>query len=425
MKFHFASDWGDTLFLALILQKEGHSVTFQTLEKDAKLVGKGLVNFALGPSTGAIVIFDTTGKGKLGDQYRKAGHKVIGGNPYDKELEEDRTSGAEIMRKAGIRIPETETFDSIDEAIGYLEAEKGKGGYFFKPNGHGIDTALTHSSDSSAELVRFLKWAKTKLDSTVKSFEIQKEVKGIEVSTNGWFDGDKFITPFDGTIEDKKLLTGELGPRTGCQSNVVWLWPDRSLLPAITVARITRLLKQHEYCGPIDLNAILLEKDGEPCGLEWTARMGFDATQAWILLLQPKTVGDQLAAFANQELKRWSVKQDQMALTLRVSMPPYPQCGPEAKESQGLPLDPRILRDEQFLPYYVYEGDDGPALAGVDGSVGVVGEVGTDLKEMRKKVLDYAHDLDIPSAQFRTDPVERTEKAFAKMKEWGYMKGIK
>src|SRR5262249_33138263 len=144
-------------------------------------------------------------------------------------------------------------------------------------------------------------------------------IEGTEVSCNGWFDGQKFVPPFDFTIEEKRFMPGKLGPRTGCESNIVWLAQDNTL-PEISVKPLENILRREGYVGPIDLNSLILPS-GEPVGLEWTARLGFDATQAWQALI-PR-LGEQLAEFLSGGLREWE-HSDDLSVTIRISMPPYP-----------------------------------------------------------------------------------------------------
>lgn len=424
MKFFLISEWGDLHFLARLLKAEGHQVQLHVKHPEAKDVGKGLVELVKfpAPPPGATVIFDSAGHGILGNQLRAKGHGVIGGNPLDKVLELDRTAGTKAFADAGIQTPETHTFTSMAQGRAFLATHRGE--WFWKPNGN-LSCSTTYNGKDPKQLARFLTWAERAIQG-IKGFELQKKVPGTEVSVEGWFDGRRFVLPFNSTIEDKKFLTGDLGPRTGCQANVVWPWVTTKL-PEKTIAKMEKALRDAKYVGPIDAN-VIVGGDGEPVGLEWSPRTGFDALQALCMLLDP--VGEQLAAFAKGDLREWTIR-DELALTLRVSTPPFPaereaigkQPRPKPLPVHGLPLDPTLCDDPQqvFVDDVMLGPDDLPALAGRDGNVGCVGVHGPEMAPLRAKLLKAADALDIPNKQFRRDILPRFEEAVTALKTYGYI----
>jgi len=414
--FHFASGDGSAFSLALKLQREGHPVTWDVKTPEARYLGRGYLKMASAPVRGAVVIFDTTQRGVEGAAYRKKGHLVIGGNPFDKPLEIDRAFGAKIMRDAGIKVPETYPFHDIPSAIKFLDTVDGA--WFVKVSAD-VGECDTYDAADPEAMIRYLEWVQTVGE--VHPFELQRKTTGTEVSCNGWFDGREFVPPFDITIEEKKLLTGDVGPRTGCESCVVW-HASNSKLADLTVKRIADVLRRERYQGPIDLNS-LVDANGDPVGLEWSARLGFDATQAWMHLFQGD-LGEQLEAFAAGDLPEWEPSdQRHLSGTLRVTIPPYP--GEDKKghaKTKGLPLDPRVMSDTIFDPTDVMKGDDGlPAAAGSCGIVGTVNYTGHHLEHVQTHMLATARSLEIPQAQFRVDPLSRAERDMASLEKLGLL----
>src|SRR5437016_748592 len=111
--FFFWSDYGSTVFLARRLKSEGHPVLVYLKDPAASHVGNGLVpktTNPVPPRSFPYVIFDGVGHGNVGRQLRASGHRVLGGNPFDKPLESDRVRGAAIMEEIGIRTPEAKPF---------------------------------------------------------------------------------------------------------------------------------------------------------------------------------------------------------------------------------------------------------------------------------------------------------------------------
>jgi phosphoribosylamine--glycine ligase len=402
--FHVWSDDGSAFPLALKLQREGHPVTMFLKSPEAQHIGGSIVQRAAEPPKGAVVLFDCVGQGDRGLAYRKQGHLVIGGNPFDVSLEKDRAAGIRIMHQNGIKTPTTFPFKDISQAIRFLE--KQEGAWFVKVSGSQVESS-TCDAPNPEYMIRYLRYVEQA--GKVDPFELQQTMSGTEISCNGWFNGREFITPFDITMEEKRLMNHELGPRTGCESCVVWLATDDRLAER-TVLKIEEQLESANYVGPIDLNS-LVNNEGVPYGLEWTARLGFDAIQAWMRFFDGD-LGEQLEAFASGELGEWETSDlDRVSLTSRLSIPPYPTWDPKLiAKTRGLPLDARVLSDRTYDPVDVMESNNGIVSAGGSGIIGTAGAIGPDLDTCRATCRDFQASLVIPNKQYRTHLVERAQR---------------
>jgi phosphoribosylamine-glycine ligase len=406
---YLASQWGSTFFLGLALKRAGVPVTLYIKEEASRGIGTGLIakTTDVTPPKDALVIFDGTGMGEWGAHLRRKGHPVIGGNAFDRDLEINRWKGIEIMRQAGIATPDTHQFTTTGAAQAFLDQHDGD--WFIKVSGASVTEDSTCNGDADT-LGRYLRWVASQPGD--KSFILQQKVTGVEISTEGWFDGARFVPPFDSTLEDKKFLEGELGPRTGCEACVVW--PHAQSRLGDVLGRLAGALARERYVGPIDLNAIVA--DGDVFGLEWTARLGFDATQAWLQLLEPDTVADQLEDFALRRLSRW-VYRPGVAATLRITVQPYPNGNTrECKAKAGYPLDKVWVSGGSYLPEDVKLGREGPELAGASGIVGVLAQRGASYPALKRTLKGLADDLKLPGKQYRIDPLTRVDKDVATLR---------
>ena len=411
-EFFIYSECGDGAFLARRLISEGHRTRLYVKDPKAKNVYRGLVALAASPnpSTREICIFDMVKYGAYADQLRRRGHKVIGASRFADQIEIDRTYGSQVMKDIGIKIPETVSFNKLEQGMKFLDTAKGH--WFYKPSGN-MATASTFNGEPR-DLKRYLSWTK---HAPPDKFELQKKMEGTEISLEGWFDGRKWVYPFNSTVEDKKFMAGDIGPRTGCMANVVWAYDEpRPLLAVKTLMRIAPLLEHYGYVGPVDIN-LILDKEGCPYGLEWSPRFGYDALYA-LCMLTEGNFGNQLYDFAYGKLDAFSVRTDAYGLTLNISVPPYPTG--DARDFTGLPLDDEIIKSPRIFPRDVMLQADGPALAGSDGSVCVVGAVGTDIDLLRGEVVDKSRALKVPNAQFRIDPVKRLESVLTALSSFNY-----
>lgn len=402
--FFVHSDYGDAAFLARRLKSEGHPVLLYIKDPSGSHLGNGLVpktTNPVPPKGYPFAIFDSIKHGNAGREIRKRGIKVLGANPFDVALEGDRPQGARIMREIGIAVPEAKEFHSVPTAIKFLESQSGP--WFVKQIGGDTAEISTYDAKNPNDMARYLRWAQT---AGLSHFQLSQRIEGTEVSCNGWFDGEKFVQPFDITIEEKKFMPGKLGPRTGCESNVVWLAQDTKLAD-ITVAPLADHLRRKGYVGPTDLNS-LIRGTGAPVGLEWTARLGFDATQAWSALIP--NLGEQIAEFLSGGLQRWE-HSDDLSVTIRVSMPPYPSWDPKgAQDVRGMPLDKRWMTEEGVCPYDIMASPDGPVLSGASGIVGTVGATGNALEEIVTRATEMAYEMVVPNKQFNKEPIARRKK---------------
>ena len=410
------------MFLAMRLMREGHKVKFYVHDPQSRDVGRGLIPrvSSFRPEWADVCVFDMVKHGPVADGLYRRGFKVLGAGRFADIIELDRMVGHKIMQSVGIAIPETHEFSKrqFKEARELVSKSKEEQ-WFYKPSGN-ADAGFTFGARARDEMLRMLDWYERE---PPDKFIIQKKVEGTEVSLEGWFDGTRFVYPFNSTIEDKKFLAGDLGPATGCMANLVWAYDDpQPTLVLKTLWRLAPVLAKVNYCGPIDLNMVI-DSQGVPHGLEWSARFGYDAIHA-LSMLVTGDFGKQLEDFANGRLDAFNARRDLYALTIRVSVPPFPNFE-FASHAKGLPLDPAILVD----PNRIFIGDvmldrGKPVVAGSDAGVMVVGETGTEIGVLRDQVLDRIKSLKIPNAQYRTDPVSRAEKVLASMRAHGYLPAL-
>ena len=409
MSFFLYSKWGDSLTLGRLLEDHGADVALYVDDEIGEHVGEGLIERTdnPNPSEGDVVVFDDTGLGDVGTNLRERGFAVIGANPYDRALGKRRADGMAIMKENHIGTPEDHEFPTIQAAIKWLEKQDGD--WFVKVDGDLGDSSTTNGD--TAHIVRYLDWLALN-PGKVKGVELQKKAIGEEISVEGWFDGQRFVFPFNATIEEKKFMAGDVGPRTGCESCVVFAY-DGPLVEELLKMEDT--LREEGYIGSLDLNMIVTEKG--PLGLEWTARLGFDASNGLFHLMGP-TLPEQLEAFAYGALPAWEISPE-LALTLRFSIPPYPNDNKrEAGKLYGFPLDKKVL-DLDYTD--VALGSDGPICAGRDGLLGVATVLGTDIDSLRKEALQRVSSMKISMLQYRIDPTHRFEDTMEGLEKKGLL----
>lgn len=377
-------------------------------------VGKGIVPrtdswyalLAWAKEHRALVVFDSSGLGRFADMARAAGLHVVGGGSFMDRLEKDRRFGIAIAEKAGIAIPPYVEFSSLDETIAYAKSGELDREVYFKSDSY-ISGDATHKAESPEELVEYLTWLKTQARTGIRNI-LQDVIPGFALSTARWWNGRAWIGPYEYTFERKKFMAGEIGPSTGCSLNAVGFYDSES--PAIAEALYWEamgqdFLKHDAPPGLYDVNAVV--NDGAAHFLEWTPRFGWDSEGTSLTQLYDD-LGQALWHVATGQ-GMFSVKQSSIALSVRLSVPPYPSEEVQRDDKAscvGVPIRGATgdLWSEGFVAYNVMQDDEGLAVGAAEGIVGLAAAVGDSVDELSEEVLEFAKDaLRVPGLQYRND----------------------
>ena len=401
---------GSFLSCALHMYENGEKLKVYIDEEPARGLYKGLLPkasdiAALDISPKDIVIIDMVGFGDGANVLKQKGITVIGAGKLADKMELDRNYGLNLMNQSGIKMPPGKSFNSFQDAAAFVSKTKKR--YVFKPNGN-LSTSLTYVSTSTVNLLAMFpyleKQCKGKAD-----FELQEFIPGIEMSTEAWFNGERFVFPINSTMEEKKLFPGNSGPNTGCMGNVVWFWDSETsnILYEKMFKALEPGLKKDKYVGPIDINAIWAE-DGI-YGLEYTARFGYDAIQAFDQLL---TVPMEIFLKSLKGIKELPVEPEKYAVAIRVSIPPYPHSTENVPEIPILGITKNIKRNLYLSDIKLEEGN--LCTGGYDGDVLTIADSGNNLKKITSHLYGIIDILEIPNKQYRNDigdrvPVEKSQ----------------
>jgi phosphoribosylamine-glycine ligase len=282
----------------------------------------------------------------------------------------------------------------------------------FKPSGN-QDLDLTYVEKWPGEL-------RTKLEGEYENrmgneveYILQQVVEGVELSTESLFDGQRF-TSFNHTFEEKKLMTGDLGPAIGSQNNVVWIKRKRSGLLVKELTRLTPLLTAAGYVGPIDVNCIVSEKDRQPYFLEFSTRFGWDAFYCLLTLLDSP-----IKSFLINRLK--GIFKHGYAASERITIPPFPYQDEKLLKNYAKGVNiVHKFKNSSFWAEDILKNGNNIECAGADGILGVVTGYGLSIKDAVKSVYSTIEELRIASTlQYRTDLGKRAERDLERLKSWG------
>ncbi|MGY8913946.1 MAG: phosphoribosylamine--glycine ligase [Flavobacteriales bacterium] len=277
MKFLVVSRWGESLDIAYAISLEGHTVKMYIEDKPSREIGYGFVqkvkDWQKNIDWADIIIFDYTGYGKVCSELRAAGKLVIGGTEYTDKLELDRNFGQDELKRHKIKVLPFKEFFSFQEAIDYVKLHPNA--YVIKPMGETSEykqLLFVGSDDEGLDVIRVLKAYEKSWGDDFGNFQLQKKVKGVEVSAAAFFNGKEFLEPINITFEHKKLFPKELGVSTGEMGSSMF-WSKDSPIFEATLRKFEATLAKQKFVGHIDINCIVNGNGIYP--LEFTSRFGY------------------------------------------------------------------------------------------------------------------------------------------------------
>jgi phosphoribosylamine-glycine ligase len=330
MKFAFVTTQFDSMGMAHRLVSEGHTVDIWCkMKPDEKprrtAIGTGFDGITIysnrqlsleefvRKNKNNIVIFDGSEYGRIQDEARKAGYRIIGSSSFGERVEKDRAFGLEFARGLGINVPESHEVKSAKEAVEFIK--KNPAQYILKQSGS-LPKSLNWKAfkEDSSDLIDHIKVIEKKnnLMHTAQRMVLQKFVEGTEVAVSAWFDGNDWIRQsgtdnqnlpareYSGAqageillqinFENKKLLHGDRGISTGELGTGFYFRTGENELFKQMLKPLTDTLMKANHVGCVDANCIY---DGKDIALlEHTIRFGYPVSDGNTELLN-----EELGAF--------------------------------------------------------------------------------------------------------------------------------
>jgi len=429
-KFLFVSEDGLSIDCAWCVLREGNEVKMHIANKSEADIGDGFVqktdNWKSEADWADVIVFDDVlGQGAQAKRLRDAGKRVIGGTPYTDKLEDDRSFGQEELLKAGIPILSYQEFTDFDDAISFVRSNPGK--YVIKPSGEAQNVKrllFVGEEDDGSDVVRVLEAYKRVWHRTVKVFQLQKKVAGVEVAVGGFFNGKEFVYPINVNFEHKKLFPGNIGPATG-EMGTSMFWSGPNKLFNATLRKMEARLAEEGYVGYMDLNCIVNGNGIYP--LEFTARFGYPTIH-----IQQEgmsmPLSELLYRLANGERFEIRTKKG-FQVGVRLVVPPYPYRDKKTFDSYsknatvvfekkgGVPHEGVHIEDIKLV-------DDEWIVTGSAGVALVVAGSGQTMKQAQQQVYNRIQHILIPNMYYRKDIGDRWFEDGDKLHTWGYLREL-
>lgn len=416
------------------LQDEGHDVAVWIKDVGPRQTGDGIIPKAgswptllewakVGQRVGqkTIVFFDFSGLGELAEHARDSGLAVVGGCKFADRLEKDRLFGFDIAKSIGCKLPKYEWFESFDACLRYARKMSDKAVYFKSNRFIGSDA--THGCATAAEMVEYLEWL-IRNHGGAGACMLQDKVEGVAVSTARWWNGRSWVGPYEGTIEHKPFMNGDVGPGTGCAINTVWFYESENPYIAREQGwdRLASVFTKYNAApGIYDINSVVAP-NGDTYFLEWTPRLGYDSEMTSFRLFPDLGKVLHTVAYGTGDLEPSS----EIAYATRVTVPPYPWDGADKNHNKTC-VGTYISQDDAvgdlwsggFVASGVRIKDGILEVAVPDGYVGVAYGQSRSFKMAVERAEKAAKALMMPGKQYRTDGFKTLVKDAKKARSAG------
>lgn len=421
--FLFISRWGEILDIAYATQNEGNLVKLFIEDKPSREIGTGFVkkvkDWRKHTDWADIIIFDYTGYGKECADLRASGKIVFGGSEYTDLLELDRNFGQKELQKHKIKTLPFEEFVSFQDAISYVE--KHPDAYVIKPSGETQELKqllFVGSDDEGLDVIRVLKAYDKSWGDDFGNFQLQKKVKGVEISVSAFFNGKEFLRPINITFEHKKLFPKELGVSTGEMGSSMF-WVNQSPIFDVTLKKFEPSLAKHNYIGHIDINCIVNGNGIYP--LEFTSRFGYP--QIFIQrdgITEP--IGEMLYKIATGQNFKISTKKGFQVGTFIV-VPPFPYDDKKTFElfsKDAVVVFRKDLKDG-IHPMHLKKVNDEWLITGNTGIALLVVGTGITMRDAQKMMNNRISNIIVNNGYYRTDIGDRWFEDSDRLWSWGLL----
>jgi phosphoribosylamine--glycine ligase len=414
MRFLGVGDYCDLSSLYMRLIEEGHDVKVFISEPLCQGTMAGLV-----PRTGdweaelpwirqagkdGIILFENVaaGRGARQDGLRAAGFQVIGGSAFGDLLENDRSYAQNILKSLGMHVATSNEFHSLEAARSFIQARPAR--YVLKFNGDSFgaaDNYVGRFPDGRDVLAMITAKFGQSPDANI-SFILMDFVEGVEMGVGAYFNGEKFLTPACLDWEHKRFFPGDMGELTGEMGTVVTYVRTTRFFEK-TLARMEPLLREHNYCGYINLNTIVNESGIWP--LEFTCRFGYPG----YAILEPlqQTRWSELFRAMGSRVDFQLRTNFGFAVGIVITTRPFPYVRTFVPEPVGLPImfDGALSELDMKNIHFGEMGVDNGQLvtAGYHGWTMVVTGTGHSISDAQGEAYRLAARVAIPNVRYRND----------------------
>ena len=426
MRFLGVGDAADLSALYLRLAAEGHEVKIFIAQPRCQDTLGGLVErvndwqaeLAWIRTAGreGCILFENvgSGRGETQDALRREGYNVIGSSAFGARLENERGFAQKVLSDLGFSTAPVFQFEDRNEAVRFIADRPAR--YAFKSNGPEAATFVGRHSKGTD--VSALLAGNTPVG---ESFILMEFIEGVETGVGAYFNGREFLRPACLDWEHKRFFPGDLGELTGEMGTVVTYSRTETFF-AQTLALMEPLLRQHGYCGYINLNTIANDEGIWP--LEFTCRFGYPGF-AVLDPLQVTPWAELFQSMLNRDFVHFETVPG-FSVGIVVTTPPFPYSREQVNEPKGLPilfegaLSPDDKANLHLGEVALHNGT--LVTSGASGYTLVVTGTGVTIADARKAANARVQRVSVANARYRCDIGQKlVDGDFAKIERWGLL----
>ena len=411
--------------IAWQVHREGNEVRYYIASESERDIGDGFVpkvdDWESHVDWADVIVFDDVmGQGEKAAALRAAGKHVVGGTAYTDRLEDDRTFGQQELKKHGVSIIPFQEFTDFDSAIEHVRAHPAA--YVIKPSGEAQNIKrllFVGQEDDGVDVIHVLESYQAVYADTVKVFQLQRRMRGVEVAVGAFFNGKDFMLPININFEHKPLFPGNIGPATGEMGTCMY-WSEPNRIFKATLAKLRDKLADEGYVGYIDVNCIVNGQGIYP--LEFTARFGYPTISIQADGIN-MPMGDFLHGMASGTLMRFKTRKG-FQIGLRIVVPPFPYDDPKtfSANSKDRVIIFRKPNYEGVHIEDVRQVNGEWLITGKSGVVLIVTGLGVSVKQAQAQAYQRVRNILIPNMYYRTDIGDRWFEDHDKLHTWGHLR---
>jgi phosphoribosylamine---glycine ligase len=412
MRFLGVGDSCELAALYLRLQAEGHEVRVSIAEQLCRDILSGLItriddwrselDWIKAAGEDGIILFENVAeqRGAIQDELRADGFNVVGGSAFGDRLETNRAYAQRVLADLGLKVAPVREFKDFESAARHIDKNPGRHVLKFNDPAFGsADNYIGFAADGAdTKAVLKTKLAQAKASNT--SFILMPRIEGIEMGVGAYFDGERFIGNACLDWEHKHFFPGDMGELTGEMGTIVTYDRTRTFFKR-TLEKIQPLLREHKYCGYINLNTIVNEEGVWP--LEFTCRFGYPG----FAILTPLQETAWSALFKTMMTRRGEFRTRRgFCAGIVLTTPPFPYARENVPSPVGIPVLFEALSEEekQHLHFGEVRLAYGQLVtAGGYGWTMVVTGTGATIDGARRAAVQLAGKVQTASLRYRTD----------------------
>ena len=292
--------------------------------------------------------------------------------------------------------------------------------YVIKPSGETQELKqllFVGKDDQGQDCIRLLKAYEKSWGADFGNFQLQRRVKGVEISIGAFFNGEKFLKPYNITFEHKKLFPKEVGVSTGEMGSSMF-WTQESPLFDRTLKKFEPTLAKHNLRGPIDLNCIVNGNGIYP--LEFTSRFGYPQVSIQRAgIIEP--LGDLLYGIAAGTKSSFQTRKG-FQVGAYIAVPPFPYDDKKTFElfsKDAVVVVPKNL--EGIHPMHLKQIKGQWLITGNTGLALLVTGTGLTMKDAQRIMYNRISNVIVNNGYYRTDIGDRWFEDSDKLWSWGYL----